>query len=109
MFTDGSSEKYDAVIHCTGQTHTNHFSIDGKQQDSYLEVDDYLQVKGLSDVYAIGDCTSGTGWYKCAIAANGMAEHLAKRLQSLLKGDTPEGEVYKSKGESMILLPMGRS
>ena len=62
-----------------------------------LMVDNYLQVKGLTDVYAIGDCCD-TPEIKVATGAQAHAKYVVENIK--LKGEGKEPKPYKVNGMS---------
>lgn len=69
-----------------------------------LIVNEYHQVKGLDDVYAIGDISylETKDWPKgqpqLAHVANKQAAHLSENFEAILKGRTPTVFTYKNPG-----------
>lgn len=64
---------------------TYHFAGPESFEKDRLVVNEFLQVKGHSNVYAIGDCTN-TKEFKMAAHAGRQGELLAENLLRNLKG-----------------------
>ncbi|WP_395241659.1 FAD-dependent oxidoreductase, partial [Salmonella sp. s51933] len=70
-----------------------------------LLVDNYLQVKGITDVYAIGDCCD-TPEIKVATGAQAHGEHVAENIK--LKGEGKEPKPYTVNEKISMCLCGGR-
>jgi NADH dehydrogenase FAD-containing subunit len=64
-------------------------------------VDQFLQVEGVKDVYAIGDCSS-TPELKVATGAQAHGEHVAANIKLLAEGKEPKP--YTINGEYIFLV-----
>ncbi len=58
-------------------------------KERQLKVDKFLQVEGVKDVYAIGDC-SNIPELKVATGAQAHGEHVAANIKLLAEGKEPK-------------------
>jgi NADH dehydrogenase FAD-containing subunit len=62
-------------------------------EDNFVEVDEFLRVKGIEDVFAVGDITSFLG-PKLAHIAIGQATVAAENLARVLNGEEPDSVYF---------------
>ncbi|XP_007896592.1 ferroptosis suppressor protein 1-like [Callorhinchus milii] len=109
MTNKGKEIVTDMVIRCTGikinsTAYRNAFK-DKVSDNGALQVNEYLQVKGLGNIYAIGDCADVLE-NKSAYTAEFQAIACVKNIIHNLK-DQPM-DVYKP-GSPLMLVTMGRN
>lgn len=70
---------------------TTFFSIQAEKTDKMgcLKVDNFLQVEGITDVYAIGDCCN-TPEIKVATGAQSHGEFVASNIKLKAEGKAPK-------------------
>ena len=68
-------------------------------KEGRLKVDKFLQVEGVKDVYAIGDC-SNVPELKVATGAQAHGEHVAANIQLLANGK--EAKPYTINGKESL-------
>ncbi|XP_071838753.1 ferroptosis suppressor protein 1-like isoform X2 [Apostichopus japonicus] len=106
--TDGGLEiETDLVIIATGlqvntEAYEAHFS-DAMDESNCLKVNQFLQVDGYTDVFAVGDCNNADQ-VKMAFKAELQMKVIANNMQALLTGGTMSP--YKEK--NLIMLTLGR-
>uniref|UniRef100_A0A4W3H6U0 Ferroptosis suppressor protein 1 n=1 Tax=Callorhinchus milii TaxID=7868 RepID=A0A4W3H6U0_CALMI len=110
MTNKGKEIVTDMVIRCTGikinsTAYRNAFSKFLVSDNGALQVNEYLQVKGLGNIYAIGDCADVLE-NKSAYTAEFQAIACVKNIIHNLK-DQPM-DVYKP-GSPLMLVTMGRN
>lgn len=66
-----------------------------------LKVDNFLQIDGITDVYAIGDCCN-TPEIKVATSAQTHGEHVAANIKLKAEGKAPKP--YTVNGELVVLV-----
>lgn len=99
---DGSHVPYGLLVWSTGNTQAPFVRSLPFEKDraSRIITDDHLRVKGMTDVYALGDCATIEG--QALPATSQMAQQagrsLARSLNALAKGRTPEPFVYNHYG-----------
>ena len=76
------------------------FSANKVDKEGRLKVDKFLQVEGVKDVYAIGDC-SNVPELKVATGAQAHGEHVAKNIQLLADGK--EAKPYTVNGKENVI------
>ncbi|PFX32455.1 apoptosis-inducing factor 2-like [Stylophora pistillata] len=111
LVTDkGRQMKVDLVIPCTGlkvNTEAYRKSLGGKMNRlGRLNVDDFLQVKDVSDVYAIGDCND-VPEIKLAYGAETQGKYIADNLK--LKHEGKAMKPYNVNKSVFMVLCCGRS
>ena len=106
----GKTFEADVAIPCTGLK-VNHDAYktsfaDKVDKEGRLKVDKFLQVEGVKDVYAIGDC-SNVPELKVATGAQTHGEHVAANIQLLANGK--EAKPYTINEKISMCLSIGRS
>ncbi|XP_022107055.1 apoptosis-inducing factor 2-like [Acanthaster planci] len=106
----GTEVEADLVLVCVGQPcNSSAYAAslsDRVEGTGHLKVNKYLQVEGLDDVFAIGDCCN-IHQLKLAYFAGQHGELVAKNLQLLAQGKT-DLKAWPAPGR-MMALPVGRN
>jgi len=98
---DGRALPYDLVMLVPSFRGRARFSENGiTDEENFVQVDEYLRVKGLDGIYAVGDIASFLG-PKLAHIAVGQARVAAENLAMELNGEEPD-KVYFHEIASII-------
>ncbi|EDO42769.1 predicted protein [Nematostella vectensis] len=106
----GNRLKADLALECTGLRVNNGAYKNGlgdkMDERGRLKVDEFLQVEGTPDVYAIGDCNN-TPEVKLGMLANFHAAHVGDNLKKKHEGQALKP--YKINNSGFFILSCGRS
>ncbi|SPR00606.1 FAD/NAD(P)-binding domain-containing protein [Plasmodiophora brassicae] len=111
VLSNGETLEVDRVFFCTGNSHVNNSCFEHTMpvnETGHVKVNEYLQVEGQTNVFAIGDCCDADKG-KFAFLAQKMSDIAAHNIKALARGKPLPAKYSKLQVGSTIFVPVGPS
>lgn len=106
---NGTQINYDLIFWAVGsKPNTDYFPPDMLSSDNRVPVDEHFRVKGMENVFAIGDITA-LDEVKKAIYVIGHLKTVKKNIRAVLAGKTPRATYKPQTGNDIMVVTLGRS